>query len=207
MEERKQETIHKRKIDPNLIIALGVLIASFSALFVYIQQASIMREQTELLLEQTKANAWPYLTVNMSQSRLRSELQAYEIVLSNRGTGPAIIEGTVITYQEEPVRDWSNFYSLIETPDSIDIIHSNSNLYEYVILPGEEFRFIDWSLSKALMRYINDRADEITIKICYRSVYNDRWQVMRSGFRTGLEKTIRRKISECSIAEDSLFLQ
>ncbi len=39
-----------KKIDPNLLIALGVLIASFSALFVYMKQASIMSKQTEILL-------------------------------------------------------------------------------------------------------------------------------------------------------------
>ena len=55
----------KKKIDPQLLIAIGVLIASFSALFVSIRQASIMNEQTNILLKQTKSNSWPYLNINL----------------------------------------------------------------------------------------------------------------------------------------------
>ena len=42
-----------KKIDANLIVAIGVLIASFGALFVYMRQASIMTEQTKILLGDT----------------------------------------------------------------------------------------------------------------------------------------------------------
>ena len=61
-----------KKIDPNLVIAVGVLISSFAALFVYVRQARIMSEQsnilleqTSILLEQTKASTWPHLSIEL----------------------------------------------------------------------------------------------------------------------------------------------
>lgn len=197
----------KRKLDPNLLIALGVLIASFSALFVYIQQASIMREQTELLLEQTKANAWPHLTVGMSISASRDSVTQHKIILSNRGTGPAVIEGTMITYLNKPVQNWDQLYELIEVPDSIFINHSYQNIYGYVMLPGEDFMLIDWSLSEELMQYVYDRAAKISIQVCYRSVYNDFWQVKRDGFYSDLEQNVRQEVEQCTFSGDSIFLQ
>lgn len=209
IEESKPEAeaTYKRRVDPNLLIALGVLIASFSALFVYIQQASIMREQTELLLEQTKANAWPHLTISMIVGGSLNELAHYEITISNRGTGPAIIEGTVITYQGKPAQNWEQLYSILEVPDSIDITYGYHNLYGSVIRPGKDLSLVDWSSNEALMQYIYKQADEITIQICYRSVYNDFWHVERKGFYNDLEQNIRREIKRCVLSSDSLFLQ
>ena len=197
--------IRKYKVDPNLLIALGVLIASFSALFVYIQQAAIMREQTELLLEQTKANAWPYLTIGMSQSNPDSTLEEYSLYLSNRGTGPAIIEGAVITYQGTPLQRWSDLIKLMHVPDSIAKGYSNSILYGQVIHPKEDLRLVDWNFKKELMRYIYSKADKLAIEVCYRSVYDDRWHIKRIGFKTNLEQNIREETDECTLENETLF--
>ena len=199
--------IRKYKVDPNLLIASGVLVASFSALFVYIQQAAIMREQTELLLEQTKANAWPHLTISMSISAIEDKITQHRILISNRGTGPAIIEGVIVTYQGKSVQNWEQFYKLINVPDSIFINHSYHNIYGYIVRPGEDFQLIDWSIGKELMQYVYKRANDITIRICYRSVYNDFWQVKREGFYTDLEQNERQEIEQCTFGGDSVFLQ
>ncbi len=199
--------MRKYKIDPNLLIAAGVLLSSFSALFVYIQQASIMREQTELLLEQTKANAWPYLTLAMSQNHSKQGLESYILYLSNKGTGPVIIEGAIITYQEKSIQKWNDLYDLIDVPDTINRGYTNSILYEQIIQPGEEFMLVNWNDRKELMRYIYDRSEDITIEVCYRSVYNDRWHVKRTGFRTNLEKNIREEVEVCNFIENALFLE
>ena len=60
----------KRKIDPQLLIAIGVMLISLSALVVSIRQSSIMNKQTEVLLQQTKSSAWPHLEVEMGKSMI-----------------------------------------------------------------------------------------------------------------------------------------
>jgi protein-disulfide isomerase-like protein with CxxC motif len=74
-----------KRIDPNLAIAIGVLIASFSALFVYIKQASIMSEQTRILLEQTKVSSFPHLIISMDQSYNKNGIIGLGIHVTNKG--------------------------------------------------------------------------------------------------------------------------
>ncbi|OUS00987.1 hypothetical protein A9Q86_09590 [Flavobacteriales bacterium 33_180_T64] len=194
----------KKKLDPNLIIAIGVLLASFAALFVYVQQASIMSEQTQILLEQSKSSAWPNLSIQMNRSVINSEVNRFDIHISNRGPGPAIIEKSQISYMGKSIRNWNELYDLLEVPDTIRG-HSNDILYDKVIRPYEDWSLIDWTNNKQLMGYIYKNADKISIKICYKSVYNDSWQVERNGFKNNLEKNIRVKTKQCQLDGPIIF--
>lgn len=86
------------------------MVSSFSALFIYIKQADIMREQTKGLLEQTKANAWPNLKISLSRNTSKNGIEKYRLSLLNRGIGPAIIEGVVFKYKDKVFRNWYEFY-------------------------------------------------------------------------------------------------
>lgn len=199
------ENNKKKKIDLNLIIAIGVLIASFAALFVYVRQASIMSEQTKILLEQSKLSAWPNLSIRMSKTTAITGVREYGIYISNRGTGPAIIEKTVVSYLGKPIKNWKEFYEVMGVPDTINRGQKNENIYDKVIRPNEDFRFVDWSHNKDLMNYIYKNADKISIAICYKSVYDDCWQVKRNGFKNNLEKIIRVKTDKCALFSTTPF--
>lgn len=195
----------KPKIDPNLIIAVGVLIASFSALFVYMRQAAIMSEQTAILMQQTKASAWPRpaLSVNRAYDT-EGKVTQLSIHITNKGTGPAIIEGAMIKVGDRPVKDWQEFHEVIGVPDSVKINFSYSSIYGNIITPNEEFRLIDWSFNDPLMEYIQSKADKISISICYRSVFDEFWILEREGFKNFTKNNVN--VSEnCSFSADQLF--
>ena len=197
-----------KKIDPNLLIAVGVLFASFGALFVYIRQASIMSEQTKILLEQTKANAWPHLSIELYRGHSAKGLNIYKIEIRNKGTGPAIMEQTRITYDNTHVENWEEFHQRMLVPDSIDISYSNRNISGRVLSSNEGLVLVDWSNSDenshntSLMEFIYQRADKISIEICYKSIHGDAWTVKREGFRSDLEINERIRESSCALNEN-----
>ncbi len=193
------------KIDPNLLIAIGVLIASFGTLIVSMKQASIMNEQTEVLLEQSKLNAWPSLSIEMHKGFQKNGINRFSVEISNRGTGPAIIEQTIIKYNGVSFKNWTEFYELLHAPDSIRTGHGNDILYNRIISPNEDFILVNWSFNKKLARFIYERANNFSVEICYKSVYGDLWNVCRNGLKSNLEKNQRKKIDACDASNEVLF--
>ncbi|MEM7381168.1 MAG: hypothetical protein AAF361_08205, partial [Bacteroidota bacterium] len=119
-----------RRIDPNLVIAVGVLLASFAALFVYVRQANIMSEQTRILMEQTKANAWPHLSLELYRGYSSDGMSSFKITVSNKGTGPAILEQTQVAFDGTEAESWQEFFEIINIPDSLPVVYSSSNISE-----------------------------------------------------------------------------
>lgn len=203
-----------KRIDPNLVIALGVLITSFAALFVYIRQTNIMSEQSRILLEQTKSNAWPHISLDMWIGDRNGEIVTYKYLVQNKGIGPAIIESVKISYEDTYIESWSEFYQVIQVPDSIVISQSTQNIHARVLAANESISVVDWSTSEGLndntdlAMYIFERAEKIKIEICYKSIHDDTWTVSRTGFRTDLEPMVRTKVETCEKgANEKIFLQ
>ncbi|SEC41425.1 hypothetical protein SAMN04489761_2927 [Tenacibaculum sp. MAR_2009_124] len=195
----------KIKIDANLIIAFGVLLASVGALIVSTRQASIMNEQTKIILEQSKSSAWPSLSIGMSRRVDKDRVSEFLFSISNRGTGPAIVEQTYISYNGNYFSNWSEFYEILEVPDSMVISHRNDILLNRVIKPGEDFILIDWSKNIPLMNFIFEKADAFEIIICCKSVYGDYWQVRRKGMKNNLERNITIKLDHCKNLGGTVF--
>jgi hypothetical protein len=198
----------RKRVNPQLIIAIGVLLTSFGALFVSIRQASIMNKQTEILLQQTKSGAWPYLHISLYRGfNMQGEINTYQINVVNKGTGPAIIEGVRVLYDGKTARNWEDFYSLIQVPDSIVRAHTNSLIYNQVISANEQALLIDLSQNKPLMDWVFMHGDKFTIEICYKSVFDEYWKSERKGIKTNLEVANHEKIKGCGIESDELFME
>ena len=201
-----------KKPDSQTILAIGVLLVSFVALFISVRQTSIMSEQTRLLVEQNKAGAWPHLELSLTRSFSMSEegdveLTGYVIGVTNKGTGPAIVEAVSVKYNGQPVRNWNELYEVANRPDSVLLGHSNSSIMNKVVAPNEEINIIDLDGNASLRNFVFSLGDKISIDICYRSVYEDYWKVSRHGFQTNLEQAKTEKITGCSVAPEELFVE
>ena len=196
----------RKKIDINLIIAIGVLLASIGTLIVSTRQASIMNEQTEIQLEQSKSSAWPSLGIEMTRNIQKDGLQDYFFTISNRGTGPAIVEQTSISYEGKLVASWEELYNLMNVPDSIKR-HEINILLNRVIKPNEDFMLINWAGNRPLMNHIYPNSDKISITICFKSVFGDYWQVKRDGMKNNFEENITKQTGSCEPLNGKKFLQ
>ncbi len=199
------DTSKKKRLDPNLIIAIGVLLASLGALVVSTRQASIMNRQTQILLNQSKSSAWPSLSIELYRGFGEGLIQEYRITVSNRGTGPAIIERVIISYDGQSVPHWDAFMQLIELPDSISGSRDSGSLFHRVIRPNEDVPVIDLSFNPGLMQYFYKNGEKITFQICYKSVYDEYWLVQRNGFQTNLEAINKEIVDKCPATEGVEF--
>ena len=55
------------------------------------------------------------------------------------------------------------------------------------------------------MRHFWQKAADLEITICYSSVYGDKWQVTRRGFKSDDEQPKRKQVDDCAAAE-TVFL-
>lgn len=202
----------KRKIDPQLLLSIGVLLISMAAVYVSIRQADIMNKQTEILIEQTKANAWPSLELGLQRSFSLNEnnvyiIDAYRIGLVNKGTGPAIIKGVKVTVDGQPAKNWGQVYKLMKIPSNIESTHSNSNVSHQILSAGEIKSILNLALNPPLMEWFYQNGDKVSIEICYQSVFKDSYLVKRMGFKSNIERVFIEETNGCDFEEEELFVQ
>ncbi len=196
----------KNRIDPQLVIAIGVMIVSFSTMFITMYQASIMNKQTDVLLTQTKANAWPCLLIAKNElgSHTINKIETYNFIVENKGTGPAIIEGVRVSYNGKVAKSWNNLLQLMQTPDSISRSRTISQISKVVISANEEVKMIDYSYNYELINWMMKHGNDILIEIYYKSVFDEIWMIERR-LNNGAT-SYPKKVKECIIPEGELFI-
>ena len=201
-----------RKFDSQTLMAIGVLAVSFIALFISVRQTSIMSEQTRLLVEQNKASAWPHLEIGLSKGFAGNDQDGYKITnfrihIDNKGTGPAIVESVRVLYDGKAATNWSSFFRLTNLPDSISGSHSNTTVNNSVIAANDVVDMLNLKGNQPLMEYIYEHADQFSIEICYKSVYDDHWTVTRNGLRSNLEQPKTLKVAGCTVNAGEHFME
>jgi len=185
-----------KKIDPNLLVAIGVLIASFGALFVYMRQATIMNEQTKILLEQTKASSWPHVSIGLTRTFENRELNNLKITVANKGVGPAIIAYSVVRYKDKAVQTWKEFYSSLDLREKTAITYNNGNISNTVIAANDYIDLKEWD-QKEIIALLEDKLQYLSLEICYESIHGDAWVINKTGFNNNLEPTSRKRVVGC----------
>ncbi len=159
-------------------IAVGVI--SLCALVVSLYQSRIMTQQNELQRETMKAQLWPRLEFVVSRA-YEDGITHFALHAKNQGSGPAIIESVDLQYKKKSYPDWWDLLDHMSLPDSVQTYITNRTINHSVIRPGEDLIFLDLSEYKELMYEVDQRSSHIDIKICYRSVFGDSWEI-RSNF-------------------------
>ena len=167
------------------------------------KQASIMSQQTEILMEQTKANAWPRLTVNTHLNWGNKKLEFLKVQIHNKGTGPALIEGVRVSYKGSHTSDWLDLFAKTKLPDSISGAISNRSVYNSVLSANENFYWVQLINNPELTNWIYDRRDKITIEICYKSVFDDYWLLTID--ENGYNSTQKLDTKKSPIPQDEMF--
>jgi|GEM_PF-1350509 hypothetical protein len=205
----ENETPAKRRaLNYQDAISLGVFLLGFLALFVSIRQASIMNRQTEVLIQQGKAGAWPILEIGLYRGfDSTGHIIQYGITVANKGVGPAIVNGVQVAFDDKPAQHWSALMQQAGAPDSIPISYSNSLISNRVISAGEEVLLLDLSDNPRLMRWFFRQANALQVSICYRSLFDDQWVATRKGFKENLERPVFRQVQACPFVEGEQFLE
>lgn len=202
--ENQEIQSFRRVFDPQMIIALCVVVISVCALFVSIYQSVIMREQQDLMLEQMKAADWPRLVAGLSSSTQNEKVSRLEIIISNKGNGPAIIEGVMLTIDSTAYPEWDFFLNQLINGREIPYSYSNHQLNNTVLLPGEEVPILSFNDNTELAQVFYDQITRMGLQVCYRSVYHDFWKLSL----TGTDQTSKTSlVPSCDIPVEKIFIQ
>lgn len=214
--ERNSETITtlKKSRDPQIIIAIALGIISVCAVVVSLFQANVMQKQAELMREQSeamrnqaKAGVWPYLQIGVNRGfKQNQQLSAFKIYVSNQGSGPAIVEGVRLNYKGKTFKNWSSFMDTIDPENQGEHGVSKGQINQKVIRPGEVIEVLNLSHNLPLANLFFSHADELSLVIVYRSVFEDYWLANRDGFGGADYELDHESITENPIKKEEQFL-
>ncbi len=194
-----------KKIDPQLIVAIAIMIVSVGALVISARQASIMNKQTDLLLEQTRSSSWPYLDLQFTVNINERGISEYKISVVNKGKGPAIIEGIKVSYNGKATKNWFDLLKTANIPDSINTGFTFDDIFNTVISDKEEITLLDVSSGYNLRNWLYKRADKIKIEICFKSVFDELWLVTKEGFHLNSGQKKVKRVESCPFSREEQF--
>lgn len=164
--------------DPQNIIAVGVTIISLCALMVSLVQTNLMREESALMREHSRASVWPRLefTFAKGHSRTDGSINKFVFQLTNSGVGPAIITDVVVRHKGQVAEDWWDLFDLHELPDSIETHITNINFNGRIIKIGETVDILKLDDNLPLAQAFYERLAHLSLDIYYESIYGESWK-------------------------------
>ncbi|HEY0922903.1 hypothetical protein [Rheinheimera pacifica] len=173
-------------MNPEMIIAGSALTVSLITAFVSIYSAFIDRAYA-------RASVWPRLEIQMSYNNVPNKA-SFSYFAANKGTGPAVIKYARLTYDNQPIKRWSDYLTL---RIGHVVSHSQSPIGFIVLSAGETstpLHVLDAEAAKQLTEN-----DTLQIELCYCSIYDECWLVDRTNEP--------KPVAQCGIDEKQRFLQ
>jgi hypothetical protein len=159
--------------------AFAAIFISCCALIVSIYQSVIFRNQQF-------ATVWPYIEPNVQYSN-----HNFELVIQNKGTGPAIIKTIDLSLDGQPVKDYQQFIKDLlhqQAFNSMSINAPNNS----VLSAGEKVLFLTASLPDSLLIARTDFNERVSLSVCYCSIFGDCWEYV-DGEVTGCDDCKKEK--------------
>ena len=132
---------------------IGLLALCVSGYTAYIQR------------QQVRAQVWPYLEPGMSGSKR-------ELLLFNKGVGPAIIESVQILVDGKAQRNWPGVFRALGLNFDHHIPYSTIN--GVVIPPNDHIDQLLFPTAEDFNRYAHE-AKRVELRLCYCSSLGDCW--------------------------------
>ena len=140
--------------------SFGAATLAVAALVVSIVETRIMREEQHM-------SVWPRVMAATSRNR-----GGFQVVVQNKGLGPAQIRTVVVGTPEGVFTQWSDaFASLLRRPSENFYF---STLGGSVLMPGEAVEAVTVERSP-LADSLSVAAADLRVDICYCSAYEDCW--------------------------------
>lgn len=142
--------------------AFAAIFISCCALIVSIYQSIIARNQQY-------AAVWPYVEPHVEYSN-----HSFELLIQNKGTGPAIIKQVSMTLDGHAVKDYQQFIKELLRQDKFTSM-SISAPKNSVLSAGEKVLFLSATIPDSLLISNIDFHQRVKLEVCYCSIFGDCW--------------------------------
>jgi hypothetical protein len=173
--------------DRSYYMALLAIIISLVGTGVSIIEAKILRDQQALMVQESSAAVWPYLSVSYSiGTTVTSDgfTPTLSMALKNGGIGPAILSPRAILYQDQRFRDSENLLEhLQEKYPDLGLVFTTDIMGDGGIIPASETVVV---LGMMLLKtpedvdkleLLSEISDDLKLELCYCSVYEECWEL------------------------------
>ena len=170
LEMTRAERIFVRISVIQTILAVTGFFVGVIALWAALNEADAVRKQQ-------MASVWPFVYMRSINYGVEGE-EKFEVVVGNRGIGPARIQFAEVTIDDAAVQSWSDLVRSVAEDKPFGM--SNNRVNGSVLAPGEdmvafaiEARFSSVELVDAVRELAN--SGRVNLRICYCSVFDDCW--------------------------------
>ncbi|MDR2956353.1 MAG: hypothetical protein LBV43_14870 [Prevotella sp.] len=166
-------------------LVIMTLTVSICTLAIYVRQTNLLSKQTEALISQNEAAAWPRIILgsnivsNPNPTSDNDVIKEFTIIIANVGNGPAIIERIVVRIDGIEVENWKELFQ----HKNIEYgSHNGETIFGSVRSAGI---YTTWytALIPEQATAFHHASENMEIEICYSSVFGDFWTVTKKGFR------------------------
>ena len=150
------------------ILSVAAVFTGAIALYAALTESHAVRKQTA-------ASVWPYVQTVINDTNT-SESAYIKISLDNVGVGPAKMQGVLLNYKGEFMRDWDSFIRKFDDQAALGVTYGKSDVYDRVLAPDESlviFQTSDRELAQRLQDTIYQ--GELELSYCYCSIFDDCW--------------------------------
>jgi hypothetical protein len=146
----------RRERDWNALSALIAVLIGMLALAVSGYTAWLQRQQV-------RAQVWPYLEPAVSKA-------SRDVLMVNKGIGPAIVHRVQLTVDDRPQRDWRSAFDAL----GIEKVPPSSTLSGVVVAPGQQIRQLVFPELADYQAFMQHYA-RIALRVCYCSALGECW--------------------------------
>ncbi len=173
--QENEDVQNKKRLKPEMIIALCATFVSIATLVVYIYQARVMIRQAEIMQSQQHVSVWPYLETLITTMVTSDKPDEAYYEIENKGIGPAIVKQVIIKVDDVVMKGNKEvFEAMIGKTDTLSI--STTAVKSRVIAPGEKIRAFHIIGDDLVKRFaIAFQKKKFEYIICYCSVYDECW--------------------------------
>jgi hypothetical protein len=142
-------------------------VAAVIAAFVGLLALCVSGYTAWLQQRQVSAQVWPHLMIASSSNDA-------DILIINKGVGPALVGSMQVFVDGEPQRDWNAVLAKLDIKvDEKD--RGQSTVNGNVISAGESVASLKFNKPEDFLTYFA-KSDRVKMRVCYCSVLNECWE-------------------------------
>jgi len=165
----------------DIVASVCAMVVSVASLYLAIHHGHVMQEMAEANSRMVTATSWPRVSYSTSNVDDRGLPSMVRFSLTNKGIGPARIEGMEVDFDGKPVKSVRDLVQACCSTgrDSPSLAWRLSSVNGEILRPGEEknFLYISKPDDAALWARVNEAQSKVAAKVCYCSVFDECWVV------------------------------
>lgn len=162
----------------DVVASVCAMVVSVASLYLAIHHGHVMQQMAEANARMVTATSWPSISYSTSNADESGQGSRLRFSLTNKGIGPARIEGMEVSYDGKPVK---SLHDLLKTCCSnggaAHLAWRLSTANGEILRPGEEkdFLHIFKTANEAEWARLSELPGKVSVKVCYCSVFDECW--------------------------------